>query len=94
MMDATQHARELLAMGARPGSARTRVSALTKAVVGACVAVPARVSVHDLHREQITAVQLGDLYRGLGAGRSAYEGHPMFGRGTGLSISTSAWYAC
>ena len=39
-------------------------------------------AVHDLYRDQITAVQLADLYRGTPSKSGGHEGHPMFGRGT------------
>ena len=45
----------------------------------------APTTVHDLCRDQVTAVQLSDLYRGMASaakGGTGHEGHPMFGRGT------------
>ena len=57
--------------------------------------VPARAAarpVHDLHDYNVTAVQLGDLYRGIpvqrAGARTNFEQHPMFGRGT---LASRAW---
>jgi len=39
---------------------------------------------HDIYRDQITAVQLAEFYRGNSSDKKAvnYSNHPMFGRGT------------